>query len=173
MTLDNGMKLRSSLTARDVRNHPGWPLPSANWPSHVDTGTCQLRQRERLGGVHGFAFTNAKGEKTAGKWIFEPVSGVQGLTDEEAKAKGPSFLFDDLRQRAAAGQVAFNFNLEIAQAGDRLNNATVPLPEGRKKLTLGQLKVTSVSPDAGGSCLTINFDPNRMPKGVEGLGDLK
>ena len=122
-------------------------------------------------GVHGFAFTNAKGEKTAGKWIFEPVGGLQGLTDEEAKAKGPSFLFDDLRQRVAAGQVAFNFNLEIAQAGDRLDNATLPLPEGRKKITLGQLKVTSVSPDAGGSCLTINFDPNRLPKGVEGLGD--
>ena len=122
-------------------------------------------------GVHGFAFTNTKGEKTAGKWVFEPVSGLQGLTDEEAKTKGPSFLFDDLRQRVAAGQVAFNFNLEIAQAGDKLDNATVPLPEGRKKVTLGQLRVTSVSPDAGGSCLTINFDPNRMPKGVEGLGD--
>ena len=122
-------------------------------------------------GVHGFAFTNSKGEKTAGKWIFEPVGGVQGLTDDEAKAKGPSFLFDDLRQRVAAGQVAFNFNLEIAQAGDKLDNATVPLPEGRKKVTLGTLKVTSVSPDAGGSCLTINFDPNRVPKGVEGLGD--
>ncbi|NBT78957.1 MAG: catalase, partial [Betaproteobacteria bacterium] len=68
-------------------------------------------------GVHGFAFTNSKGEKTAGKWIFEPVSGLQGLTDDEAKARGSSFLFDDLRQRVASGQVAFNFNLEIAQAG--------------------------------------------------------
>lgn len=122
-------------------------------------------------GVHGFALTNSKGEKTAGKWIFEPVGGVQGLSDDEAKAKGANFLFDDLRQRVAAGQVAFNFNLEIAQPGDKLDNATVPLPEGRKKVTLGTLKVTSVSPDAGGSCLTINFDPNRVPKGVEGLGD--
>lgn len=122
-------------------------------------------------GVHGFAFTNSKGDKTAGKWIFEPVGGAKGLTDEEAKGKGPNFLIDDLRQRVAGSQVVFNFNLEIAQAGDKLDNATVPLPEGRKKVTLGQLKVTSVSPDAGGSCLTINFDPNRMPKGVEGLGD--
>ena len=122
-------------------------------------------------GVHGFAFTNAKGEKTAGKWIFEPVGGVQGLSDEEAKAKGPSFLFDDLRQRVAAGQVAFNFNLEVAQAGDKLDNATVPLPEGRRKITLGQLKITSVSADAEGPCLSINFDPNRMPKGVESAGD--
>ena len=34
--------------------------------------------------------------------------GVQGLTDDEAKAKGPSFLFDDLRQREKDGKVAFN-----------------------------------------------------------------
>lgn len=66
-------------------------------------------------GVHGFVFTNAAGQKTAGKWIFEPVGGVQGLTDDQAKEKGPNFLFDDLRQRVAAGQVAFNFNLEVAQ----------------------------------------------------------
>ena len=38
-------------------------------------------------------------------------------------------------------------------------------------MTLGRLTVTSVSPDAVGSCLTIKFDPNRMQRGVEGLGD--
>lgn len=122
-------------------------------------------------GVHGFVFTNAAGQKTAGKWIFEPVGGVQGLSDDEAKAKGANFLFDDLRQRVAAGQVAFQFNLEVAQPGDRLDNATVPLPEGRKKLTLGTLKLTAVAADGAGPCLAINFDPNRMPKGVEGSAD--
>ncbi len=79
-----------------------------------------------------------------GKWIFEPVDGVQTLSDEDAKSKGPIFLFDDLRQRVASGKVSFNFNLEIAQAGDVLDNPTIPLPEGRKKIALGVLKVVSV-----------------------------
>lgn len=122
-------------------------------------------------GVHAFGFVNASGAKQFGKWIFEPVGGLQGLTDDEAKAKGANFLFDDLRQRVKDGKVAFNFNLELAQSGDKLDSATVPLPEGRRKVNLGQLKVTSVSPDAGGSCLTINFDPNVMPKGVEPSAD--
>ena len=122
-------------------------------------------------GVHGFGFVNASGAKQFGKWIFEPVAGLQGLTDDEAKTKGPSFLFDDLRQRVKDGKVAFNFNLELAQAGDKIDNATVPLPEGRKKVNLGMLKVTSVSEDGGGSCLTINFDPMVMPKGVEPSAD--
>ncbi len=70
-------------------------------------------------GVHAFGFVNASGNKQFGKWIFEPVGGVQGLTDDEAKAKGPSFLFEDLRQRVKDGKVAFNFNLELAQAMTR------------------------------------------------------
>ncbi len=122
-------------------------------------------------GVHAFAFVNAKGEKQFGKWIFEPVGGLQGLSDDEAKAKGPSFLFDDLRQRVKEGKVAFNFNLELAQPGDKIDNATVPLPEGRKKVNLGMLKVTSVSEDAAGACLTINFNPLVLPKGVEPSSD--
>ena len=122
-------------------------------------------------GVHAFAFVDAKGTKQFGKWIFEPVGGVQGLNDDEAKAKGPSFLFDDLRQRVKEGKVAFNFNLELAQPGDKLTSATVPLPEGRRKVTLGTLKVTSVSDDGGGPCLNITFVPTILPKGVEASDD--
>ena len=118
-------------------------------------------------GVHAFAFVNAKGEKQFGKWVFEPVGGLQGLSDDEVKAKGPSFLFDDLRQRTKDGKVAFNFNLELAQPGDKLDSATVPLPDGRQKVTLGTLKITSVAEDAGGACLNITFNPTTLPKGVE------
>ncbi len=122
-------------------------------------------------GVHAHGFVNASGAKQFGKWVFEPVAGLQGLTDDEAKAKGANFLFDDLRQRVKDGKVAFNFNLELAQAGDKLDSATVPLPEGRKKVNLGMLKVTSVSEDGGGTCLTTNYNPMVMPKGVEASAD--
>ena len=122
-------------------------------------------------GVHAFGFVNASGAKQFGKWVFEPAGGVQGLTDDEAKAKGLSFLFDDLRQRVKDGLVAFDFNLELAQPGDKIDNATVPLPEGRKKVNLGKLKVMSVSEDAGGACVTITFNPMVLPKGVEPSAD--
>jgi catalase len=120
-------------------------------------------------GVHGYGFSNAKKEKVWGKYVFEPVGGVQTLTDEEAK--GPNFLVDDLRQRVMEGKAGFNFNLEIAQPGDVLTNATIPLPEGRKKITLGVLKIVAVAPDSTGTCLNITFDPNIMPAGIEGAAD--
>ena len=122
-------------------------------------------------GVHAFGFVNASGTRQFGKWVFEPAAGVQGLTDDEAKAKGPSFLFDDLRQRVKEGKVAFNFNLELAQADDRIDSATVPLPAGRKKVNLGLLKITSVAEDGGGACLAITYNPMILPKGVEPSAD--
>ena len=122
-------------------------------------------------GVHTHAFVNSKGEKQSGKWVFEPTGGLLGLTDDEAKAKGAEFLFDELRARVKDGKVAFNFNLELAEAGDRLDSATVPLPAGRKKVTLGVLKITSVSADGTGPCVTVNYNPMIMPKGVEGSND--
>ena len=122
-------------------------------------------------GVHAFGFVNAKGDKQFGKWIFEPAAGTQGLSDEEAKAKGPTFLFDDLRQRVAAGGVAFDFKLQLAQPGDRIDSAVVPLPEDRRKVTLGRLNIKSVAADGTGECLNITYVPTVLPKGVEASAD--
>ncbi|MES2719086.1 MAG: catalase family peroxidase [Pseudomonadota bacterium] len=122
-------------------------------------------------GVHGFVFVDAAGKKQVGKWIFEPVGGTQGLSDDEAKAKGTEFLADDLRQRVAAGGVAFDFNLQLAQVGDKIDSAVVPLPEDRKKVNLGRLTIKAVSPDASGPCLTTTYNPVVLPKGVEPTAD--
>ena len=122
-------------------------------------------------GVHAFAFVNAAGKKQFGKWVFEPAGGTQGLTDEEAKAKGTDFLFDELRQRVAGGGVAFDFNLQLAQDGDKIDSAVTTLPDDRKKVTLGRLVVKSVSADATGACLSVNYNPMNLPKGVEPSSD--
>lgn len=122
-------------------------------------------------GVHGFAFVDARGQRHWGKWVFEPVGGVQGLTDEEAKAKGPSFLYADLRERVKAGTAAFDFKLQLAQDGDKLDSAVVPLPADRKMVTLGRLRITEVAADGGGPCLNITFVPTNLPKGVEPSAD--
>lgn len=122
-------------------------------------------------GVHAFGFVDARGRTTWGKWVFEPVGGTKGLTDDEAKAKGPNFLNADLRERVKAGTVAFDFVLQLAQPGDKLDSAVVPLPDDRKKVNLGRLRITSVSPDATGPCLTITYNPIVLPKGVVASSD--
>ena len=122
-------------------------------------------------GVHAFGFVDAGGKKQFGKWVFEPVGGTQTLSDDEAKAKGADFLLEDLRQRVAAGVVAFDFMLQLAQPGDKLDSAVTPLPDDRKKVSLGRLTIKAVSPDATGACVSITFNPMVLPKGVEPSDD--
>ena len=122
-------------------------------------------------GVHGFAFVNSRGDKQWGKWVFEPVGGSAALSDDDAKAKGPNFLADELRQRVAGGEVAFNFMLQLAQPGDRLDSAVVPLPDDRRKVNLGRLSIKSVAADATGACVNVTFIPTLLPKGVEPSAD--
>ena len=116
-------------------------------------------------GVHGFGFVDANGKKQFGKWIFEPVGGTQSLTDDEAKAKGTDFLIDELRQRVAAGPVAFDFNLQLAQPGDKIDSAVVPLPDDRRKVTLGRLTIKSVAPDSGGPVRDHHLQPAGAAEG--------
>ena len=122
-------------------------------------------------GVHAFAFVDAGGKQQYGKWVFEPVGGTQSLSDEEAKAKGTDFLIDELRQRVAAGAVAFDFMLQLALPGDQLDSAVTPLPEDRKKVSLGRLTIKDVAPDATGACLPITYNPMVLPKGIEPSAD--
>jgi len=87
--------------------------------------------------VHAFGFVDASGRKQFGKWIFEPLGGTQGLSDDEAKARSTDYLFNELRQCVTAGRVASDFMLQLAQPGDRIDSAVTPLPDDRKKVSLG------------------------------------
>jgi catalase len=122
-------------------------------------------------GVNAFGFVDARGNKQFAKWMFVPVAGTAGLSDEEAKAKPAEFLFDELRQRVAAGPVAFDFVLQLAQAGDKIDSAVTPLPDDRKKVTVGRLIVKSVDAGTGGACVNITYNPTQLPKGVEASAD--
>ena len=97
-------------------------------------------------------------EATTGKFAGQRRSGAKGIC-----ATGE---FADLRQRAASGDAVFKFNLELAEAGDKLDNTTVPLPAVRKKVELGTLKVTAVAAQGQGACQGVTFTPTVLPKGV-------
>ena len=80
-------------------------------------------------------------------------------------------MFAHLRQRVSEDKAASNFNLKMAQPGYSIDSARTPLPESRKKVTLGTLTVTTVAEDAGGASLTMTFDPDVMPRDIVPLAD--
>lgn len=80
---------------------------------------------------------------------------------------GPGdFLADELRRRTADSGIAFDFNVQIAEAGDVVNDATVPLPASRKVVNAGRLVIDKVEAGNGGACDKILFNPPALPKGM-------
>lgn len=117
-------------------------------------------------GANAFEFTTPANKKVFGKWMFEAASGQKGLSDDELKQLGDDFLADELRKRAADKSIAFNFNVQIAEQGDVVNDATVPLPANRKVVTAGRLVIDKVEAGSGGACDKITYNPLVLPKGV-------
>jgi catalase len=117
-------------------------------------------------GANAFEFTTPAKKKVFAKWVFEPARGQKGLSDDELKQMPDDFLADELRKRAASSSIAFNFNVQIAEPGDVVNDATVPLPASRKVITAGRLVIDKVEAGPGGACDKISFNPLVLPKGV-------
>ena len=117
-------------------------------------------------GANAFEFASPAKKKVMGKWVFEAAYGQQGLTDEELKALPDDFLADELRKRVAGGKIAFNFNVQLAEPGDVVNDATVPLPANRKVVNAGRLVIDKVEAGNGGACDKITFNPLVLPKGI-------
>ena len=118
--------------------------------------------------TNAFIASNAAGKTQALRWRFEPVAGRVGLTDDEAKAKGPDFLRAELAERLTAGAVVFNVIAQLAQPQDQLTDPTEPWPAERTEVTMGRL-VVDRSTDQ--SCDREIFIPTILPTGIAASAD--
>ncbi len=117
-------------------------------------------------GVQAYKFQAPNGRVEFVRYSFEPVKGLESLNDEEQKAKGANFLFDELRQRVAKAPVEFNMVVQIAENGDVLDNSTVVWPDSRKRVVVGKVAIDKVEADSQGACVGITYNPMVVPAGV-------
>src|SRR5262249_23387699 len=97
---------------------------------------------------NAFVFVNKDGVKQAGRYQFLPVAGRRDLTDDEAKAMSPNFLLEELRTRLSNGPVQFRLVVQLANAGDPTNDASLVWSDDRRIVELGTISVTSVVADS-------------------------
>jgi catalase len=125
----------------------------------------------RYFGIHAFRFLAADGTARYGRYRWEPQAGEAFLDDEEAKAKPPDYLEDELRERMAAGPVVFTLHLQVAEEGDPTDDPTAAWPEEREVVELGRLEVTGLDTtrERGGDVMVM--DPVRVTDGIECSAD--
>ncbi|HEY0264226.1 MAG TPA: catalase family peroxidase [Granulicella sp.] len=127
--------------------------------------------RESFFAVTAFAFTNAEGVTKYGRYRILPELGTDFLTDEQVAQIAPNYHFDELAERVGKGPVRFHIFVQVADASDTVDNATIHWPESRELVELGTVELTHVVEDTPAQQKHIIFDPIPRVEGIEASAD--
>jgi catalase len=122
-------------------------------------------------GVNAFEFTNADGKSHFGRYQLQPESGAKFLSDEEARKKTPNFLIDELGERLASGPARFRIVVQLAGAGDKVDDATEVWPDDRPTVEIGTLSLTKLAADNDSAARALAYDPLHLVDGIEPSDD--
>ena len=121
--------------------------------------------------VNAFRFTNKEGVSRFARYQIRPNEREAYLSAEETAAKAANYLFDELAQRLVLGPAKFKLSAQLAAAGDPVDNASIPWPDDRPQIALGEIVVTKVKPDSDAQQRKLIFDPIHLIDGIELSGD--
>jgi catalase len=127
--------------------------------------------KESFFAVSAFKFTNAENVSRYGRYRVQPVEGNEYLSDAEAAARGPNFLFDEIKERVAKEPVRFRIGVQLAEDGDTVDDATIRWPEGRPQQAFGEISLREISADNASEQQQIIFDPVPRVDGIEASAD--
>jgi catalase len=127
--------------------------------------------RESYFGVTAMRFTSKDGVSRYGRYRIIPEAGNDHLDDASAAGKDPNFLFSELAERIAKGPIKFRIQVQIANDGDTVDDATVHWPEERTLFELGTIVLTEPVPDDAHEQKQIIFDPIPRVDGIEPSDD--
>lgn len=120
--------------------------------------------------VTAYRFINPAGAAHYGRYRIVPAAGAQPLDSAAARLKEPDYLFDEISRRVAAGPIRFRIEVQVAQDGDVVDDATIHWPQDRPLVHLGDLVLTSKAPDDEAHRRII-FDPLPRVDGIEPSAD--
>jgi catalase len=121
--------------------------------------------------ISAFEFTNADGASRFGRYRILPVAGSEYLGDTDAAARGPDFLFDEIKERVARGPVGFRIAVQLAADGDTVDDATVRWPEQRPQIAFGEISLREIAANNAGEQQHVIFDPIPRVDGIEASAD--
>jgi len=127
--------------------------------------------RESYFGVSAFKFTNPAGLSRHGKYRVLPAAGNEYLTPEDAAAKSPDFLGEEIAARLGNGPVRFRIMVQLAEPGDEVSDATATWPATRRQIELGTINLTKMVNHLEPEMRKIIFDPIPRLEGIAATDD--
>ena len=122
-------------------------------------------------GVNAFKFTNAKGESRYVRYQILPLDGERSLSGDAAAKAAPNYLMEELPQRVGKGAVKFRLLAQLANDGDKVDDATAVWPATNRVVELGTMSLNQVVADQAAAQKAILYNPVSLPAGIEPSAD--
>ncbi len=127
--------------------------------------------REAFYAVNALKFVNSAGKSTYFRYRILPAAGEEHLDEAATKDRGPDFLYEEIQKRVAEKTVTYHVMAQLAEEGDKVDDATVHWPESRELVELGVVKIGTVVPDNAKEQKRIIYDPIPRVEGIEASDD--
>jgi len=120
--------------------------------------------------VHTFIVVGADGVRRPVRFSWKPVAGVE-TTKDTTEAPVDDYLQGELRGRLKQWPARMMLMMVIGEAGDVLEDPTLPWPAHRVRVVMGRLTLTGVAEDQLADCEKLSFNPWRLVSGIEPSAD--
>jgi catalase len=127
--------------------------------------------KESFFAVNAYKFVNKEGVVRFGRYRIRPDGSGEYLDAAAAAGQTPGFLFDDIQERVSKAPVKMQIAVQVAAAGDVVDDSTVRWPNDRPEVSFGSLELTGVAPNNAEEQRHIIFDPIPRVDGIEPSGD--
>jgi catalase len=116
--------------------------------------------------LHAFGFVARDDTVRFARYHLVPDGGDASITDEDAAARPPDFLQQELAARLDEQPAGFSIRAQLAGEGDALDDPTAPWSEDREIVDLGHLEITALAFDRERDGDVLVFDPTRITDGL-------
>ena len=119
-------------------------------------------------GQHAFKWIAPDGTERFVRYTLVPAVGIEPhLPLRAARRRGPDYLQDELRERLEEGPVRFTLEVQIAEPGDPVDDASREWPAGRSRVAVGTYEMTGLETGRETEGDVLVFDPTRVTAGIE------
>jgi catalase len=117
--------------------------------------------------VHAFKWIDSEGGSRYVRYTLRPEAGDVRIGPREARRRGRDYLQEEIRERVAAGPARFTLELQIAGAGDDVDDPASKWPKERERVNAGTLEITALETERETDGDVLVFDPTRVVEGIE------
>ena len=118
-------------------------------------------------GLHAFRWLDGTGGSRFVRYELRPAAGVSRLTPWAARGRARDYLQTGILAQLASGPVVFSVRVQIADAGDPVDDPSAAWPRSRRRVIVGTLSVTGPDTERDRGEDVLVFDPSRVTDGIE------